>query len=52
LLTVDQARARAIQALADVKGGGDPAEARKERREAITVRELSERSDREHIAVR
>jgi integrase len=52
VLTVDQARARAIQALAEVKGGGDPAEVRKERREAITLRELSERFDREHIAVR
>jgi hypothetical protein len=52
VLTVDQARARAIQALADVKGAGDPAEVRKERREAITVRELSDRFDREHIAVR
>jgi hypothetical protein len=52
VLTVDQARAGAIQALADVKGGGDPAEARKERHEAITVRELPERFDREHIAMR
>ncbi|MDB5661965.1 MAG: integrase, partial [Sphingomonas bacterium] len=52
VLTADQARSRAIQSLAEVKGGGDPAEVRKEGREAITVRELSERFDREHIAAR
>jgi hypothetical protein len=34
------------------KEHADPAEVRKERREAIPVRELSERFDREHIAVR
>jgi integrase len=52
VLTTEQARGLAIQALAAVRAGGDPAEARKERREAVTVRELSERFDREHIAVR
>jgi hypothetical protein len=38
VLTTEQARARAIQMLGEVKGGGDPAEVRKERREAITVK--------------
>ncbi len=52
VLTSEQARARAMQALGDIRGGGDPAEVRKVRREAITVRELAERFDREHIAVR
>lgn len=52
VLTPEQARTLAIQALANVRSGGDPAEDRKHRREAITVRELAERFDREHIAVR
>jgi integrase len=52
MLTPDQARSMAIQALADVCCGGDPAQERQERRDAVTVRELSERFDREHIAVR
>ncbi|MCD2324461.1 site-specific integrase [Sphingomonas sp. IC-56] len=42
----------AIQALADVCSGGDPAQERQDRREAVTVRELSERLDREHISIR
>jgi integrase len=52
ILTPEQARTLAIQALAAVRAGNDPAEDRKHRREAITVRELSERFDREHISVR
>ncbi|MFS0738215.1 tyrosine-type recombinase/integrase [Sphingomonas sp. 1P06PA] len=52
ILTPDQARTLAIRELAAVRAGGDPAEDRKQRRAAITVRELSERFDREHISVR
>lgn len=52
VLTAEQARNLAVQALAAVAAGGDPAEGRKARREAITVRELADRFDREHIAVR
>jgi len=51
-LTAEQARTLAIAALAAVRAGSDPAEDRKQRRDAITVRELAERFDREHIAVR
>jgi hypothetical protein len=52
VLAPEQARTLAIQTLAAVKTGRDPAEERKLRREAVTVRELAERFDREHIAVR
>ena len=52
VLTPEQARTLAVQALAAVKAGQDPAEDRKTRREALTVRELADRFDREHIAVR
>ncbi|MEG3089092.1 site-specific integrase [Sphingomonas sp. PB4P5] len=52
ILTPEQARHLAVQALAAVRAGSDPAEDRKHRREAITLRELSERFDREHISVR
>jgi hypothetical protein len=52
VLTAEQARALAVQALAAVKAGQDPAEERKLRREAVTVKDLAERFDREHIAVR
>ena len=52
VLTAEQARVLAQQALASVAAGGDPAESRKTRREAITVRELADRFDREHIALR
>lgn len=52
VLTPEQARTLAVQALAAVRAGDDPAENRKQRREAILVRELAERFDREHISVR
>ena len=52
VLTAEQARTLAQQALATVAAGGDPAETRKTRRQAITVRELAARFDREHIALR
>jgi integrase len=52
VLTTEQARTLAIEALASVRAGGDPAGERKERRMAVTVRELADRFDREHIQVR
>jgi integrase len=52
VLTPGQARSLAIQALAAVRTGSDPAEDRKQRRNAITVRDLAERFDREHVSVR
>jgi integrase len=52
VLTPEQGRTLAIQALAAVRAGHDPAEQRKLRREAVTVKELAERFDREHIVVR
>lgn len=51
ILTADQARGMAIQMLAQVRSGGDPARDRKERRQAITVKELADRFDKEHIEV-
>jgi integrase len=51
VLTADQARSMAVQVLAEVRTGSDPAGVRKERREALTVAELAERFDKEHIAV-
>ncbi|WP_366926202.1 Arm DNA-binding domain-containing protein [uncultured Sphingomonas sp.] len=38
VLTADRARGMAIEALAEVRAGGDPAGKRKERREALTCR--------------
>jgi hypothetical protein len=52
VLTCDQARTRAIAIIAAVKNGDDPAAERDAKRNAATVRELAERFDREHIAVR
>ncbi len=52
ILTTDAARDLAVQALAAVRAGDDPAEDRKQRRSAVTVRELTDRFDREHIALR
>jgi hypothetical protein len=51
VLTADRARSMAVQVLAEVRTGSDPAGVRKERREALTVAELAERFDKEHIAV-
>ncbi len=45
-------RHRAMGIIAAVKAGEDPAAKRDADREAITVKELSERFDREHISVR
>jgi len=51
VLTAERARGMAIEALAEVRSGGDPAGERKERRQALTVQELAARFDAEHIAV-
>lgn len=50
-ITLDQARKLAIQALAKIGQDIDPLQERSERREALTVNELAERFDAEHIAV-
>jgi hypothetical protein len=52
VLTCEQARSRAITIVAAARNGEDPAAERDARRNAATVRELAERFDREHIAVR
>lgn len=52
VLTCEQARTRAIAALAAVRAGDDPAAKRDADRRAITVKELAERFDSEHVAVR
>ena len=51
-LTAEAARRSAFDLLASVKQGKDPAGDRRERRKALTVAELAERFDKEHIAVR
>ncbi len=51
-ITTEQARKVARSLLAEVVQGGDPAKARQASREAPTMKELLERFDREHIAVR
>ena len=52
VLTCEQARTRAIAIIAAAKNGEDPAAKRDADRQAITVKELAERFDKEHIAVR
>ena len=52
MLTCEQARNRAIAILAAARNGEDPAAERDAGRKMITVRELAERFDREHIAIR
>ncbi len=52
VLTCDQARNRAISIVAAARNGEDPAAERDAGRKAITVKELAERFDKEHIAIR
>ena len=52
VLTCEQARNRAIAVIATAKQGKDPAAKRDATRNAITVKDLAERFDREHIAIR
>jgi integrase len=52
VLTAETARRAAFNLLAAVKDGKDPAGDRKEGRTALTVAELAQRFDKEHIAVR
>jgi len=52
VLTCEQARTRAIGILAAARNGEDPAAERAAGRQAITVKELAERFDREHISLR
>lgn len=52
VLTCEQARDRAITVIAASKNGEDPAAKRDADRRAITVRELAERFEKEHIDLR
>ena len=52
VLTCEQARNRAIAIVAAARNGADPAAERDAGRKAITVKELAERFDKEHIAIR
>lgn len=52
VLTCEQARNRAIAIVAAARNGADPAAERDAGRRAITVKELAERFDKEHIAIR
>ncbi len=52
VLTAEKARRRALVLLASVRLGGDPAGERQAERNAITIADLAERFDKEHIAVR
>lgn len=52
VLTTEKARVKAFKILAAVKDGEDPAGERQEARRAITVAELAERFEKEHVSVR
>jgi hypothetical protein len=52
VLTCEQARNRAITIIAAARNGEDPAAERDAGRKAITVKELAERFDKEHISIR
>lgn len=51
-ITPDQARGLALEALVKIRNDVDPQYEKRQRRDAITVSELAERFDQEHIAVR
>jgi integrase len=50
-MTPDQARGLALEALVKIRQDIDPLAEKRERKAALTVRELAERFDEEHIAV-
>jgi len=52
VLTCEKARTRAITIIAAVRNGEDPAATRDADRQALTVTELADRFDQEHISVR
>ena len=52
VLTCEQARTRAIAIIAAARSGEDPAAKRDADRQAITVKELAQRFDAEHVSVR
>ena len=52
VVTCEQARIRAISIVAAAHNGEDPAAERDAGRNAITVKELADRFDKEHIAIR
>jgi integrase len=52
VLTCEQARDRAITIIAATRNGDDPAARRDAERRAVTVRELAERFEKEHINLR
>ncbi|MCB1501370.1 MAG: tyrosine-type recombinase/integrase [Bauldia sp.] len=52
VLTCEQARTRAITVIAAARNGDDPAGKRDAARRAITVKELAERFDKEHVSLR
>jgi integrase len=52
VLTCEQARTRAIGIIAATRNGDDPAAKRDADRRASTVKELADRFDREHVALR
>ncbi len=52
VLTCEQARTRAIGIIAAARKGNDPAAERDAERKTITVKELAERFDKEHVSVR
>ncbi|WP_397592098.1 Arm DNA-binding domain-containing protein [Sphingorhabdus sp.] len=52
ILTTEQARSRALAILADARGGKDPAADREAYRNALLLKDLVERFDQQHIALR
>lgn len=52
ILTCEQARTRAMGIIAAARNGDDPAARRDAERQTITVKELADRFDKEHVSVR